>query len=95
MNTLTDISSDVEAVFEEMECIFGQKWKVEHGGGKVAYYDGHGCSSGFICQSHMDFYLSTYRPLIVELCSHPGGSSCDRCKAIHQHVDEHHKVYPL
>lgn len=95
MNTLTDISSDVEAAFDEMECIFGPSWKVEHGGDKVAYFVGHGCLSGFICQSHMDYYLSTYGPLIIAKIELSNGGVCAKCDLRFHSVDEHHKVYPL
>lgn len=93
-SALPEISSDVEEAFDEMECIFGTKTH-PHGGGKVAFFEGHGCSSGFICQSHMDYYISTYRPMVIEKASRLYGGFCVICKFRFYSVDEHHKVYPL
>ncbi|OQW34535.1 MAG: hypothetical protein A4E20_10975 [Nitrospira sp. SG-bin2] len=88
----TDVTSDVDSAFEEMECICIHS---DHGGAQVAYYIGHGCADGMLCQAHMKYYLEQYRPGIVALIGQWGGVTCSKCNKRFYSIEHHHKVYPL
>lgn len=94
-STLTDISSDIESAFDEMECCADVDRWGEHGGSKAAYYDAHGCYAGFLCQTHYQVYIHQLRPYNSMVLMMHGRIQCDICKVVRHTLDEVDKVYPL
>lgn len=55
----TDVSSLVNAAFDEVECCIPTGgWFGEHGGSKVALVDNHGCDGGYVCAEHLTRHIS-------------------------------------
>lgn len=91
METLTDVTSDVEAAFEDMECCMERK---NHGGNTAAYADLHGCCFGWICQSHYGTLLGELK-YFRQMMLVNGCITCPTCGCPFTDFESWMKVYPL
>lgn len=91
METLTDISTDVEEAFEEMECCWMED---PHDGDKRAYVDYHGCYEGFWCAHHYQRFINEHVPIMHnQLARGPG--MCSECYGLFPTLESYVKVFPL
>lgn len=91
----TDISSEVDAAFDEMECMADANRHGPHGGNVAALYERHGCEEGFLCRSHLEYYIHTVRPHNLRTIAELGYMYCELCNKVFTNIDDGEKVYPL
>lgn len=60
MQTLTDVDVDVEAIFDELECISRQP--NPHDGKPFAWMEYHECYQGWLCRRHFDMWVEHTSP---------------------------------
>lgn len=94
MTALTDISSDIDSVFDEMKCVVPGK-RIPHGDNRAAIIDWHGCLDGMICRAHYNFLLSDVLPLVEADLRIHGVARCGYCKKLFRSRDDFVRVYPL
>lgn len=89
-SALTDVTADVEAVFDEMECCIDPDKNGPHDGDTAAFYECHSCKEGFICRGHLDLYVRERLPM-------QGRSAFIRCIQCGElfYRQDFDKVYPL
>jgi hypothetical protein len=83
------VISDVESVFDALECCCAAR-NYRHGGGIVGYYRAHTCLEGFICQTHLDVVNSSVLPSLKRL----GRVRCNYCGRLFT-AEEFSTVSPL
>lgn len=94
IETLTDVSYHVDAVFDELECIIDTQI-VDHSGDSAALLVWHGCFEGMICKSHYDAILSITIPKINGFINSGRSAKCGYCNQDFYCPDDFLKVYPL
>lgn len=94
-HTETDVSSLVNAVFEEAECASECKETMPCGGEVRAYATSAHCSHGFLCETHLNNYLNVLRPLHVASFQDKGWLRCSSCGYFAQTVDAYSRVVVL
>lgn len=87
----TDVSSVVNAVFDELECCALPHWEGEHSGQSVAFFDCHGCLTGMLCQQHYDLLINCYMPIVNQFTN----IQCTDCGKTFHSTQEVYQVYPL
>lgn len=90
----TDVSSLVNAAFEELECC-GSTWGTGCSGGQMGFFDAHGCLSGMICHEHFKWWMDSFVPQMASALAVCRSLECQHCKQLFSSVDSVFKVYPL
>ncbi|WP_133177056.1 hypothetical protein [Mycobacteroides abscessus] len=90
----TDVSSLVNAAFDEIECCIPTEFG-EHEGCKVAFMDNHGCDSGYVCFGHYTRHLAARIESSKRTLASGKTIRCLDCNGIFRTIDEWISVYPL
>lgn len=86
----TDVSSVVNAVFDELVCCALPHWG-EHSGKTAAYFDCRGCLTGMLCQAHYDDLMNRYIPIVNQYTN----ILCTDCGKYFHSTQDVYQVYPL
>lgn len=78
MQTMTDIDIDVDAVFDELECV--SRRRTSHDGEKFAWAEQHDCYQGWICEGHYREWMDRTYPRNQRIASiNDGKIMCTEC----------------
>lgn len=95
----TDVSSLVNAAFNELDCTSCRKHEVPCGGAVAAYTLGHVCpvrdSCGPRCEAHYKHFLDVLLPDWRETIRVFGGIRCKHCNRVFSSVEAFCKTVPL
>lgn len=89
----TDVSSVVNAVFDELECPFNDEF--DHGGDRAAFVSVHGCTEGYVCSAHLARITGPFAEHFGLLAEVFGHVICACCGGQFATIDQWVKVYPL
>lgn len=95
----TDVSSLVNAAFNELDCTSCRKHEVPCGGAVAAYSLGHACpvrnNDGPRCEAHYKYFLDVLLPHWCEIIGVYGHIRCAQCGREFSSIDEFCKTVPL
>ncbi|KPG14365.1 hypothetical protein [Mycobacteroides immunogenum] len=89
----TDVSSLVNAAFDELECPMDDEYG--HSGDRTAFVTVHGCVEGYVCRNHFDRLTGPFPENFREMLMVCGHVSCGVCGGRFTSIDQWMKVYPL
>lgn len=75
---ITDIDNAVDSAFKDLKC--DSRKSTPHGGDVFAWYDQHGCASGFICHEHYQLWINKTLPRNHRLAEDDGTVLCFDCR---------------
>lgn len=94
IQTESDVTADVDAVFDELECA-GNTQLCPCEGDKAAWCETHSCGQGWLCRGHFKHYVDVLLPANSQAMARFGFAICPGCAQAFFDMDSYCKVYPL